>query len=216
MSLHELMAKYGSDKAQHQFCEFYESYFGPVREDVKKVLEIGVYYGSSMLAWLDYFENAQVLGLDDATIQHAWPNLKDRALVYVGDQGSRVCLAQLLAVAGGDFDIVLDDGSHRMWDQQVSLGCLLPAVKKGGFYVVEDLHSSFFPVIGYEKPRRYYATGCDFPLTNTFDVLEQWPDLKSDYLTQDEWDVLVAKVEKVEIFDRDGDHGHVTSVLEVK
>ncbi len=214
--LNELMAKYGSDKATHGFCPFYESFFGPIREDVKKVLEVGVYHGASMLAWLDYFPNAKVLGIDDGTFQQQWPLGTDRAQVYIADQGARTQLALFLARAGDGFDLILDDGSHTMWGQQVSLACLLPAVKKGGFYVVEDLHSSFFPVIGYEQPRRYYATGCDFPLTTTFDVLDQWPDLKSDYVTQDEWDRLVARVGKVEVFGGDGDHKHITSMLEVK
>ena len=215
MTLNDLMVKYGSDKAQHGFCDFYESFFSPVRESVKSVLEIGVYRGASMRAWLEYFPAAKVYGIDDGTFQQSWQFGTDRAQVYIADQGSRTMLAEFLECISG-FDLVLDDGSHTMWGQQVSLARLLPAVKKGGFYVVEDLHTSFCPVVGYAQPRHYYATGSDFPLTTTYEVLSKWPDVKSDYMTQDEWDALVARVGPIHLFDRDDDHGHMTSLLEVK
>ena len=219
MTLNDLMAKYGSDKAAHGFCEFYESFFAPVRESVRAFLEIGVYYGASMRAWLDYFENAKVYGIDDARWQRGWNFGTDRAEVALADQGSRIDLAAVLETVCSVFDIVLDDGSHKMWDQQVSLARLLPAVRPGGYYVVEDLQSSFHPVASYSaegKTLLRYATGSDFPLTTTHEVLSNWPDVKSDYVTQDEWDYCVAHIGSVEIFDRDGDHKHMTSIVEVK
>lgn len=217
--LNDLMKKYGSDKADHGFCEFYESFFGPIRESAKTFLEIGVYYGASMRAWLDYFPNAMIYGIDDARWQQTWDFGTDRAGIALADQASRIDLAGFIENICPEYDIVLDDGSHTMWGQQVSLACLLPAVKVGGFYVVEDLNSSAYPVASYSskgKILQRYATGCDFPLTTTLDVLDQWPNLKSDYMTQDEWDYLVAHVANVDIFDRDGDHMHSTAVLEVK
>ena len=33
--LNELMVKYGSDKADHGYCDFYEGYFGPIRESAE-------------------------------------------------------------------------------------------------------------------------------------------------------------------------------------
>jgi len=218
MMLAELFKKHGTDKLEHGYADFYEGYFGPIRESVKSFLEIGVYHGASMRVWLEYFPNARVCGLDDARWQKSWDFGTDRAAVILVDQCSRGCLAEVLKRTVDAFDIVLDDGGHTMWQQQVSLAGLLPGVKSGGLYVLEDLHSSFMPVIGYGQKGAYsslYATGCDFPLTTTYDVLSKWPDVKSDYMTQDEWDVAVSLVGEVDIFDRDGDHRHVTAVLEV-
>lgn len=219
MRLHELMVKYGSDKADHGFCEFYESYFGPIRESVKAFLEIGVFRGSSMRAWLDYFPNARIVGIDDGAWQSEWSFNSRPAQIYMADQGARTMLREFVRREDTKFDMILDDGSHTMWGQQVSLACLLQTVKEGGFYCVEDLHTSFEPVVGYinqkGKPNSFYATGADFPLTTTFDVLDQWPDLKSDYMTAEEWDYLVGNVANVTIFDRDNDHKHMTAVLEV-
>jgi hypothetical protein len=219
MTLNDLMEKYGSDKAVHGYCEFYESYFGPIRESAKSVLEIGVYYGASIRAWLDYFPNAKVWGLDDGHFQRSWGFGTDRVQVFLTDQSSRSALAALLTHTGGEFDVVLDDGAHSMWGQQTSLACLLPGVRSGGFYVVEDLFSSFQEFTTYKKGglvTRSNATGCDFPLTTTYEVLSRFPHVKSDYMTEEEWDVLVARVANVDIFDRDGDHRHCTVLLEVK
>ena len=216
--LDALMRKYGSDKADHGYCEFYEGHFAPIRESVKAFLEIGVFKGASARAWLDYFPVARVLGLDDGHFRAKWSFGTDRAQVYIGDQGARSSLKVVAGDNPGGFDIVLDDGSHTMWGQQVSLAGLLPSVKTGGLYVLEDLHTSFSPVVGYRWPNGVlygYATGCDFPLTTTHEVLSKWPDVKSDYMTQDEWDYCVAHVGKVEIFDRDNDKKHMTAVLEV-
>mmetsp|Transcript_44028 Transcript_44028/g.99480 ORF Transcript_44028/g.99480 Transcript_44028/m.99480 type:complete len:456 (+) Transcript_44028:173-1540(+) len=75
------------------------------------------------------------------------------------DQGSRADLGRFMAWAregrgggggglmsptdgGGLVDVVLDDGSHLMRDQQQTLGALFPLVRPGGLYVMEDVHTS--------------------------------------------------------------------------
>tara|TARA_R100001224_G_C3937969_1_gene121205 strand:- start:252 stop:626 length:375 start_codon:yes stop_codon:yes gene_type:complete len=54
---------------------------------------------------------------------------------------------------GRDFDLIIDDGGHTMRQMQVSLTMLLDAVKSGGYYVIEDLHScsgQWKSLYGYE------------------------------------------------------------------
>ena len=220
--LKELMDRYGSDKAPHGFCEFYESFFAPVRESVKSVLEIGVADGASIRAWLDYFPNANVWGMDagrscvgkygDSAL---WPFENRRFFACIGDQANRDDLARLLSHpdAPDAWDIVIDDGGHTMEQQQVSLGVLFPHTRM--FYVVEDLHTSFMDEITiYDPngPKRSYPTGA-IPGRTTYDFLQYLQDPE-----QMTWDGIetadLAPV--VHIFDRDGDHKHMTSVLEVK
>ena len=47
-----------------------------------------------------------------------------------------------MAVAGSDIHVLIDDGGHTMEQQQVSLGFLLKHVRPGGYYVIEDVHTS--------------------------------------------------------------------------
>ena len=40
-------------------------------------------------------------------------------------------------------DIIVDDGGHTMKQQIVSLKTLLPSVRSGGLYIIEDLLTSY-------------------------------------------------------------------------
>ena len=55
----------------------------------------------------------------------------------------RTLLAEI--ARAGPYDIVIDDGGHVTGQQIVSLEQLFPAVRDGGFYVIEDTHTSFWP-----------------------------------------------------------------------
>lgn len=45
----------------------------------------------------------------------------------------------------GPFDIIVDDGAHTMEAIRVSMHAMLGCVKPGGFYIVEDLHTAYWP-----------------------------------------------------------------------
>jgi len=42
-----------------------------------------------------------------------------------------------------DFDLIIDDGGHTMDQQITSLKHLWKAVKPGGYYILEDLQTSY-------------------------------------------------------------------------
>ncbi len=47
------------------------------------------------------------------------------------------------AKANGPFDIIIDDGSHMSSHQILSFETLWPYISPGGFYVVEDVETSY-------------------------------------------------------------------------
>ncbi len=47
--------------------------------------------------------------------------------------------ARFVQKAGVEFDVIIDDGSHRPDHQQITLAALFPHLKPGGLYFVEDL-----------------------------------------------------------------------------
>ena len=69
--------------------------------------------------------------------------MKADVTVHIGDQGSK---EDLLRVANSSsqsgFDIIIDDGSHLNSHQIFSLETLIPYLRQGGFYVIEDIHSA--------------------------------------------------------------------------
>lgn len=162
-SLTELANKYGTDKgtegpsdqwSAHNYTDVYEPYFEKLRSAPINLLEIGLGVhgenwptriahgrnpqgGASLKTWYDYFPNAAIYGADI----NAAPHLdNDRIKTFVFDQGN---VQQLQAFANSinsiQFDIIVEDGSHRPDHQQITLGFFFKMLKSGGLYIVEDL-----------------------------------------------------------------------------
>jgi hypothetical protein len=54
-------------------------------------------------------------------------------------------------------DIIIDDGGHTMSQQQISLKTMMLQLNDGGIYVIEDLHTSYWPEYngGLNKPNTF-------------------------------------------------------------
>lgn len=137
-TLEQLGQKYGTDKVEHQFLNFYDRYLEHIRNTATNILEIGVFQGSSLYMWHEYFPNAMIYGIDNETIcDLSKINQNDRLKCFKIPQENRDRLAELNDL--GEFDLILDDGLHFQEHQQVSFGYLFPRVKRGGYYIIEDL-----------------------------------------------------------------------------
>jgi hypothetical protein len=135
MSIQELLTKYNSDKIAHSYGPIYEKLFAPLREKVTRVLEIGVFQGGgSLKAWRDYFPNAQVIGLDIDPFCMCKGERIETRLIDATNAGQ-------LEMVPGDFDIIIDDGSHVLADQIKSFNLLFPKLKDDGLYVIEDIQN---------------------------------------------------------------------------
>ena len=64
MNLTEIGIKYGTDKVRHGYTEIYNKILDKYRLDNFNFLEIGVFYGSSIKMWNEYFTNAQIYAAD--------------------------------------------------------------------------------------------------------------------------------------------------------
>lgn len=143
MTLDELALKHGTDKASdlHNYTRWYSALL-PTQESEINLLEIGVSDGGSILMWVDYYPNANIIGID---IKDCWPVLG--AKIFLGDQKDPVLIEDIASYYTG-FDIVIDDGSHKWKDQIESFKLLWPHIRPGGVYVIEDLHTSYFMEFG--------------------------------------------------------------------
>lgn len=125
------------DKWRHYF-EIYDRHFDRFRSETIRVLEIGVDHGGSLQLWKKYFgHNSQIVGLD---IDPACADYtEDQIEIVIGNQADVALLKSL-----GNFDIVIDDGSHKLQDQLASFEALWPKVR--GAYLIEDCHQQL-PVL---------------------------------------------------------------------
>jgi predicted O-methyltransferase YrrM len=151
--LTRLADKYGTDKGSswHKYTEVYAYFFAPMRNDARKILEIGVENGASLKMFRDYFPKATIYGID---IEDSSRLNSARIRTFVANQEDVNQLRKFIEACGSDFDLILDDGGHSMPQQQVSLGFLFPHVKPGGYYIVEDVHTSVIGGYGADQDGR--------------------------------------------------------------
>jgi hypothetical protein len=153
---------YGTDKGTtgpsarwggHNYTDVYEAYLGSIRRTPVALLEIGLGIsggrwnspivhgrntgGASLKMWHDYFSEAKIYGIDI----NECPFLENnRIRTFVADQGRVEDLDAFMEAIGGiEFDIIIDDGSHRPDHQQISFSYLFRKLKSGGLYFIEDL-----------------------------------------------------------------------------
>ncbi|KAK7962550.1 uncharacterized protein PG986_003375 [Apiospora aurea] len=155
-TFHEIALKYGTDKVTtHQYWFMYDKHFPAIRNKKLKMLEIGLGCdmnygpGKSYYTWLEYFPNVDLYYMEyDGACAEKWSAETMGATIYAGDQADKVFLQKFIDETGGNFDIIIDDGGHRMNQQQVSLEVLWKIVKPGGMYFIEDLQTSFMDSYG--------------------------------------------------------------------
>lgn len=144
LPLPRILTLFGSDKqrsGQHSYGSTYAVLFRPFRYKRIKLLEIGLLYGESLLAWRCFFPFGTTVGIDIEPKEHLAGN---RTRTYVADQGSASDLAAVCQ-REGPFDIVIDDGSHLNHHQLFSFNQIFPSLKDGGLYIIEDVQTSFWP-----------------------------------------------------------------------
>ena len=129
------MADSGGDKGTaHSYIEIYAEQI-PAAEG-KSLLEIGIWQGHSLKMWADYLPNSRIVGLDI-----------DLSRLIFDIEGFEVLLCdapkqrQIKEVVTGQFDYIIDDGSHTPEAQITALYNLWDYLLIGGKYFIEDVLS---------------------------------------------------------------------------
>jgi len=140
--LDQLAIKYNTDKSSlfHDYTKIYDFVFKNLRNEKYKFLEIGVLDGASIKMWRDYFNNSQIIGIDVDQNCKLFEN--DRINIEIGNQTDLNFLDKLVEKYQS-FDIILDDGGHTWYQQKTTFKHLFEFVSPNGFYIIEDLSTSY-------------------------------------------------------------------------
>lgn len=141
-----------SDKFHvHNYIPYYDHFFKPFRRKKLRILEIGIggyddpkLGGASLRMWKNYFSKSQIFGIDlyDKSLLN-----QKRIRTLKGSQIDPLFLNKVVSEAG-PFDLIIDDGSHICSHVIFSFEFLFPHLNSGGFYVVEDLQTSYWEEYG--------------------------------------------------------------------
>lgn len=126
------------------YLDAYGHLLDPIRDNISRVLEIGVQNGGSLEVWARYFPNVtHVIGCD---IEPACGELTfsdPRISVVVGDASQKRTQQKILA-ACPTYDLIIDDGSHLQDDMITAFWAYFPHLSYGGYMIIEDLHTSYW------------------------------------------------------------------------
>jgi len=200
--LTELANKYSSDKGtsygeSHNYTEYYYEKWKDYKYTYKKILEIGIDRGGSLRMMRDFFENAIIHGID---VQKCWIINENRIQSHLLNATIEDQINNFIKNNGSDFDMIIDDGGHNNIDQQITFSLLFKHLKKGGLYIIEDLHTSLME--GWGLPP-------DHPHT-CLNVLKRYQltkKLESPYIYD------YNDIENIEILDVKNNNRDITSFI---
>jgi SAM-dependent methyltransferase len=121
----------------------YEKHFAHLRDKEFKMLEIGVLNGGSLEMWRNYFPKAKIVGIDINPDCRDHEQVDKNIFVRIGDQSNEEFLQSLIDEFG-EFDLILDDGSHHVDHVNRTFQYLYPNLKDGGIYFIEDTHAAYW------------------------------------------------------------------------
>ena len=135
----------------HFYTPHYQKHFKNFQLKKIKLLEIGVggyddpvIGGNSLRMWKSFFPFGKIFSLDIFNKKFLQ---ESRIKIYQGSQIDEKILTEICNEVG-DFDIIIDDGSHINMHVIESFEFLFPKLKKGGIYVIEDTQTSYWKKYG--------------------------------------------------------------------
>ena len=140
-----------ADPLGHEYHIMYGLFLIPVLKNAghaTKMLEIGLGCamnygpGASALLWRKLLPNTELweADIDQLCIKkHQISMLQQGIHTLVGNQKDPADLQRWIETSRGDFDAIIDDGSHFNADIMNTFDALWPHLKPGGTYFMEDL-----------------------------------------------------------------------------
>lgn len=146
--LNSLFKRFNSDKGSefvidkkkilgHNYSPFYEKYLSKFKKKKGlKILEIGSLRGAGTASFYYYFDKPKIFCADinPFQIQVFSNNIRK---FYV-DTKSKKALFNLKSYVNETFDIIIDDASHNIRDQIITINVFFDKLKQGGIYIIED------------------------------------------------------------------------------
>jgi hypothetical protein len=121
----------------HGYGNFYEKYFKKIKDQKLNVLEIGSFHGNASASLFFYFKNSFLYAAD------IYPDLfrykSKRIKNFFVDSSKEFSIERNIINMPVMFDIIIEDASHSLKDQIISLFLLFKKVKSGGLFIIEEL-----------------------------------------------------------------------------
>jgi predicted O-methyltransferase YrrM len=175
-TLCNICASTGTDKSpftmnnghRHPYTTPYSLFFEPLKNKPIKFAEIGIFRGSSIVAWRTFFSRARIYGFD--IDMEAMKYVRDLNLpgVYLDKMDatktdSMESVFQRHMADGELFDVIIDDALHDVGQQAVTIRTCMSKLKQGGLLIIEDVfrnqdHADYLKVMEEVKELISFST----------------------------------------------------------
>ena len=175
----------------HGYSEIYEKYFFKKKENNLNILELGSFYGNAAASFYYYFKNSKIYSGD------IYPDLyrysSTRIKNFYIDTSDEISIKKNILNNNLDFDIIIEDASHSLKDQIISLFLLFKKISPKGLFVCEELD---FP-----ETRRDMNLNNEFPdLKQILLNIKQKKDFNSKYINQKDKEYFLENFNNIEIY----------------
>lgn len=213
--LNDLANKHNTDKGseypgetRHGYADIYDRYLNKWINSEINILEIGVCMentqgGQSVRMWHEYFEKAKIYTFDIVDMSKLE---NERVKFFKGDQSKREDFNKMHSYFGyPQFELILEDGSHKHEHQMISIASLFKYVKSGCIYILEDITipGRKCPSVRNEK---------------TLEVLKKYLDsgsFESEFIDGLEKEYLEANIKTLELHN-DIQNNYITAIFTKK
>ena len=186
----------------HGYSKFYENSFFEFKNDKVNILEIGSFYGNASAAMFFYFKNAKIFGADINPDMFNYTS--KRMTSFFVNSSSISSIQNNILDKNIKYKIIIEDASHMLKDQIISLFYLFPILESGGYFIVEELD---FP-----EKREDMRIGQEFPdLKSILKNILKEQDFNSKYINQNLKNYFLDNVETIEIF-----RGNINEIAIIK
>ena len=175
----------------HGYAKIYEKFFLRKKNNNLNILELGSFHGNAAASLFFYFKNAQIYSGD------IFPDLfrykSKRIKNFFINTSKEISIKKMILDNNLDFDIVIEDASHFLKDQIISLFMIFKKVRSRGLFIIEELD---FP-----DTRDDMNLNKEFPtLKKILNLIIENKDFKSQYILDEDKEYFLKNFDSIEIF----------------
>ena len=175
----------------HGYSKIYERYFEKIRNDNLNVLELGSFYGNAAGAFFYYFKNSSIYSGDICPDLFRYKS--QRLKNFYINTSSEISIKKNLIDNQRIFNVIIEDASHTLKDQIISLFMLFKILSPKGIFICEELD---FP-----ETRKDMNINNEYPdLKNILKAIKSNRDFNSKYIKEEDKKYFLDNFNTIEIF----------------
>ena len=175
----------------HGYSKIYERYFEKIRNGNLNVLELGSFYGNAAGAFFYYFKNSSIYSGDICPDLFRYKS--QRLKNFYINTSSEISIKKDLIDNQRIFNVIIEDASHTLKDQIISLFMLFKILSPKGIFICEELD---FP-----ETRKDMNINNEYPdLKNILKSIKSNRDFNSKYIKEEDKKYFLDNFNTIEIF----------------